>query len=56
VLNRSLWTTPDQLENASAIILLGVGSIEHGVSKLNSFRSALVKRVLHDKVPFMGIV
>lgn len=46
---------PDGLENATAIILPGVGSFDHGVQHLIPFKEALERKVLEEKIPFLGI-
>lgn len=45
------------IEAASGIVLPGVGSFDHGMKKLNELGilPALEKRVLIDKVPFLGV-
>jgi glutamine amidotransferase len=46
---------PAGLADASAIILPGVGSFDHGMTHLKPFTESLEKRVLIDKVPFLGV-
>ena len=48
---------PEDIKIASAIILPGVGSFDNGITKLHQSRMVqeLEKRVIHDKVPFLGI-
>ncbi len=43
------------LENSKAIILPGVGSYDHGVKHLEPFKAMLEQKVLHEKIPFLGI-
>ena len=45
----------DGLNDASAIIVPGVGSYDHGVKQLESFKTVLEQRVLHEEIPFLGI-
>lgn len=46
---------PDSLDDARAIILPGVGSYDHGVRHLEPFKAILEQKVLHEKIPFLGI-
>lgn len=48
---------PGELENATKIILPGVGSFDYAMRQLNmsGMREVLEKRVLDDKIPVMGI-
>jgi imidazole glycerol-phosphate synthase subunit HisH len=48
---------PEEVENATKIILPGVGSFDYAMRQLNrsGIREALEKRVLDDKIPVMGI-
>lgn len=46
---------PDSLDDATAIILPGVGSYDHGVKHLEPFKAMLEQKVLHEKIPFLGI-
>lgn len=46
---------PDALEGAKGIILPGVGSFDHGVKHLEPFKRALEEKVLHERIPFLGI-
>lgn len=48
---------PGELENATKIILPGVGSFDYAMSQLNKsgMREVLERRVLDDKIPVMGI-
>ncbi|MDE9517145.1 imidazole glycerol phosphate synthase subunit HisH [Xenorhabdus bovienii] len=48
-------TEPKQLLNASVIILPGVGSFDHGITKLGPFRDILDEAVIKRKIPFLGI-
>jgi glutamine amidotransferase len=45
------------IERASGIVLPGVGAFDHGMKKLNELGilPVLEKRVLIDKVPFLGV-
>jgi glutamine amidotransferase len=47
----------DKLMSASAIVLPGVGSFDNGIQKLQAagIMEHLEKRVLHDKIPFLGV-
>lgn len=51
----SIISHPDQLEDASGIILPGVGSYDHGVRSIKPFREVLERKVIENKVPFLGI-
>ncbi|POQ98365.1 imidazole glycerol phosphate synthase subunit HisH [Alkalispirochaeta sphaeroplastigenens] len=51
----AIVSEPEELENAKAIILPGVGSYDYGVKQLDPFKSVLEKKVLREKVPFLGI-
>lgn len=53
--NCEIVTQPNQLDDATAIILPGVGSYDHGVKHLAPFVSVLEQRVLQDKIPFLGV-
>ena len=46
---------PNDLREASAIVLPGVGSFDHGMKKIEPFRAALNERVINDKLPFLGV-
>ncbi|MCO4172182.1 imidazole glycerol phosphate synthase subunit HisH [Aeromonas veronii] len=46
---------PNTLDDATAIILPGVGSFDHGIKHLEIFKDTLEEKVLHDGVPFLGI-
>ncbi|WP_230406964.1 imidazole glycerol phosphate synthase subunit HisH [Plesiomonas shigelloides] len=46
---------PDEMIDASAIILPGVGSYDHGVKHIAPFKTILEKKVLHEGTPFLGI-
>jgi glutamine amidotransferase len=46
---------PQNIQNAKAIILPGVGSYDHGVNLLKPFKDVLEKKVLGEGVPFLGI-
>lgn len=48
---------PEDLENATKIILPGVGSFDYAMNQLNKsgMRDNLEKRVQGDKIPLMGI-
>ncbi|MBU3578634.1 imidazole glycerol phosphate synthase subunit HisH [Polynucleobacter sp. 73C-SIWE] len=50
-------STPEQLEGASKIVLPGVGSFDHAISKLNmsGMRPVLESLVLNDGVPILGV-
>lgn len=48
-------TTPDELAVASAIVLPGVGSFDHGVKHLQPFMSSLQELVIEKKTPFLGV-
>lgn len=48
-------SNPEYLQEASAIILPGVGSYDHGLMRLEPFRAKLEEKVLHDQIPFLGI-
>lgn len=52
-----LCRKPEELKNASAIILPGVGAFDNGMENLEKTRllDALERRVLEDKVPFLGV-
>lgn len=43
------------LKDSKAIILPGVGSYDHGVKHLEPFKAMLEQKVLHEKIPFLGI-
>ena len=47
----------NDIENASGIILPGVGAFDNGMQKLNSLgiTSVLERRVLDDSIPFLGV-
>jgi glutamine amidotransferase len=47
----------EEVENATKIILPGVGSFDYAIRQLNKsgMREALEKRILDDKIPVMGI-
>ena len=46
---------PANLNNASGIILPGVGSFDNCVEKLKPFLDILDDKVIKNKVPFLGI-
>jgi glutamine amidotransferase len=46
---------PEDLKDASALILPGVGSYDHGVKHLEPFKAVLKQKVLHEKTPLLGI-
>lgn len=48
---------PQDLFNASKIVLPGVGSFDTAINQINSlgFRDVLEKKVLDSKIPFIGI-
>lgn len=46
---------PEELIDANAIILPGVGAFDHGIKKLSAFKPILEKKILNEKVPFLGI-
>lgn len=48
-------TQPDELVGASAIVLPGVGSFDHGVKHLQPFMSILHELVIEKKMPFLGV-
>lgn len=48
-------SNPLDIEKADALILPGVGSYDHGVVKLKPFVEVLNKRVIVDKIPFLGV-
>jgi glutamine amidotransferase len=52
-----ITSSPDKIENASKIILPGVGSFDTGMKNLqeNDLRNILEKKALTDKIPFLGI-
>lgn len=52
-----LCSEPDQFNDATAIILPGVGSFDNAMIKLKNLHllDALNKKVFQDKVPFLGI-
>ena len=52
-----LCSSAGELEASTAIILPGVGSFDNGVQKLSDsgLRPVLERRVLVDKVPFLGV-
>jgi glutamine amidotransferase len=54
---RCIANTPDKLENASKIILPGVGSFDEAMSLLNGsgMRETLEELILQRKVPLLGI-
>lgn len=49
--------TPNDLEQATAIVLPGVGAFDHGINNLatTGMRDPLDQRVLVDKIPVLGI-
>jgi imidazole glycerol-phosphate synthase subunit HisH len=51
----TIVSDPQELEEASAIILPGVGSFDNGANKLESFRPILSKRTIDDEIPFLGV-
>ena len=52
-----LCSSPEQLNNATAIILPGVGSFDNGMTKLKNlkFIEALYGKVFLEKIPLLGI-
>jgi glutamine amidotransferase len=50
-------SNPEQLEGATKIVLPGVGSFDHAISKLNmsGMRPVLESLVLKDRVPILGV-
>jgi len=52
-----LCSNPEDLNNASAIILPGVGAFDNGMDKLekSGLLDVLRHKVLEDKVPFLGV-
>lgn len=50
-----LVKSPAELGHEKAIILPGVGSFDNGMKKLEPFTDALIKNVIFNKTPFMGI-
>lgn len=46
---------PNSLEGAKGIILPGVGSYDYGVKHLEPFKAVLEEKVLHERIPFLGI-
>lgn len=52
-----ICSSPNDLENASAILLPGVGAFDNGMTKLkeSGFLTVLEKKVINDKTPFLGI-
>jgi glutamine amidotransferase len=50
-----LLRKPEELGDEKAIILPGVGAFDNGVRKIEPFKEALIKAVIEDKTPFMGI-
>lgn len=48
-------TQPSDLVGASAIVLPGVGSFDHGVKHLQPFREVLNQLVIERKIPFLGV-
>ena len=48
---------PAEVENATKLILPGVGSFDYAMNQLNKsrMREVLERRVLNDKIPLMGI-
>lgn len=48
-------TQPAELAGASAIVLPGVGSFDHGVKHLQPFMSVLQELVIEKKTPFLGV-
>jgi len=57
VLQPCISSSPSDIENATAIILPGVGAFDHAMQRLHDLGLAdvLVRRVRDDAVPFMGI-
>lgn len=49
--------SPEELAGASAVLLPGIGAFDNGMMKLTNsgFLDALSRKVLNDKVPFLGI-
>lgn len=52
-----ICTSPHELEGATAILLPGVGAFDNGMTKLkdSGLLDALTKKILVEKVPFLGI-
>lgn len=52
-----ITSSADEIENASKIILPGVGSFDTGMKNLreNNLFAILEKKALKDKIPFLGI-
>lgn len=52
-----LCSKPDQLNNATAIILPGVGSFDNAMAKLKKLNliEELYRKVFLEKIPFLGI-
>jgi glutamine amidotransferase len=48
-------TSSSDLNDASAIILPGVGSFDHAISSISPILPALEQKVLSDKIPFLGV-
>lgn len=48
-------TTPGELVGATAIVLPGVGSFNHGVKHLHRFKDILNELIIVQKVPFLGV-
>lgn len=48
---------PDDIENATKLILPGVGSFDHGMDNLNErgYVDILTRKVVEDRVPILGI-
>jgi len=53
----SVARSPDELKDATKIILPGVGAFDHAMNKLNGsgMRATLDQRVLEHRVPVLGI-
>lgn len=48
-------TEAEQLHDATAIILPGVGSFDHGIKHLEPFKAVLEEKVISNRTPFLGI-
>lgn len=55
--NAELCSDVTTINNASAIILPGVGSFDNGIKKLTEtgFKEILEMKVLNEKIPFLGV-
>jgi len=52
-----ICSTPSGLNSAKAIILPGVGSFDHVISKINNSKiyDVLRHKVINEKIPFLGV-